>query len=206
MTDEDPLAAALLPGEPDLDSIEDPAAAAAAEAEWREQYIAERLEDADKIARRRRAVLRRRAQLKATYDSECAQMREWLEGELAPLEHDLLWFDERLEAFHRSQIAINEKRNKTIDLPCGVQLTSTAGRISVAVDDPDALVAWLEEHEHGECITYKDPEPKKREIGALFGGKAPTEPGDAPLVDLEAGEVIPGGRIVRGDRTYDVKP
>jgi hypothetical protein len=172
---------------------------------WWEAFEARELDDADFLARKRRLLRTLRNQRERALEAEIQQLQAWFKESTARYDDEIARCEARITEFHRRQIARNEKENKTIVLPSGVTLTSTAGRLSIEVDDADALVAWLEEHEAGDCIRYKPAEPDKKALVDRFGGKATTEPGDAPLVDEVTGEKIEGARVVRGDRSYDIK-
>lgn len=44
---------------------------------------------------------------------------------------------------------------------------------SVQVDDPDALIRWLESNGYDDCVKYKQPEVSKTDVGKLIKNGVP---------------------------------
>jgi hypothetical protein len=156
-------------------------------------------------------ALRKRARARA----QLAELTHLVEEEIAVLNHKLEqlsrgpratidYFDGKLEQYHR-QILKTEPKRLTVELPGG-KLTSTAGAVSIVVDDHHALVEWIETLGAPDEFLEYEEKPKKTELKKRYGAKIGDEAGDYPLADEATGVVLPGVRAVRGDRTFHVKP
>jgi hypothetical protein len=130
-------------------------------------------------------------------------------------ERDRRFFGGVLRIWHADKI--RNAKTKTITFPEG-DLTGRTGSVKAIVDDDVALLAWLNEHAP-ECVNVPEPpepSPKLTEVKKLFGGKVDKkEPGEYPaVVDpddpavkkkiREAGEVVPGVKLVRGEPGFDI--
>lgn len=150
---------------------------------------------------RARALL---AELEQLAEEEIAALRFRVDQIGRPHRATIDYFDGRLEQYHR-EILREEPRRTTVELPGG-KLTSTAGAVSIVVDNEAELVDWIESTvgTPEELLEYLQ-KPKKTELKKRFGVKIGDEAGDYPLADAD-GVVVPGARAVRGDRTFHVKP
>lgn len=153
--------------------------------------------------RKLRTIRDRIARVKRIADEQRAQIGQFEERETVKLARDAAFFEGRLEAFHRAELARDPKA-KTVPLPDGTTLRSQGGKLSVVVEDEAALIAWAEEHLlASEIFEFPAPKPKRTDIGKKFGAKAngETEPGDYPAI-TDDGEIVPGVTIKRGARTF----
>lgn len=202
---EDRLIAAL-GDEPDTSDM--PPEIAEAEIErWRDQWNATDLEDADYAARRYRRLEAKVAEIDTLAARQKATIDEWATAQKARYENDVAYWHGRLEAFHRAAREADPKHNKTIALPCGAELRSNAGRLSVKIDpDREAEArAWLEENASA-CISYPDPVIVKTEVAKHFADLAKSKPEEGEYVAVTPeGEIVPGVMIVRGPVTYVVR-
>lgn len=201
-TPEDRLVAALGP-EPDTTELT-PLGAEEALAAWREQWVARNLDDADYAARRLQQTRARVGTVDALAARRIAQISEWAERERARYQPDVAYWSGRLEAFHRTARAADEKHAKTVALPCGVELRSQAGKIKTIIVDAGEAVAWLEQH-HAAAIRFPPAEIDKVEVQRAFGAKAQAEKdaGTYPAVTAD-GEIVPGIELVRSDVGYTI--
>lgn len=178
---------------------------------WAADWDAHDLADADWAARALRRANARRKHLRDTVQREIDRLNAWADEQCQPrtVSDDTAWLEQVLERFHAAQIAKNEKRHKTIELPCGVTLASQAGKISVHIEDETALVEWCEEHPDAAqgCVEYPSPRIVKATVTQRFGGKVDPAAGEydayvGPNGGDDAGEKVPGVTLVRGPRTY----
>lgn len=136
---------------------------------------------------------------RAAADALIAEQERVLAGYRARVygrtERHLAYFTGRLRHYHDRVLAENPKA-KTLDLP-GAQLKRRAGGVTTDVTDPDALRAWLEDHDAEDLLEYPDPRVRKADVKARYGGKVADEPGAYPAVDALTGEVLPGVQLVR---------
>lgn len=141
----------------------------------------------------------------AQADAWIARVEEWRDhanrGDLAAIGR----LEGLCKAYHEDQLVeamaegLPESQwPKTITAPHGV-LTSSAGRDRVVVDDEAAVVAWA----HASAVeVWAEPKlltSKLREHTAVKD-----ENGRRVLVFM--GEVVPGVRVEKGERTFKVKP
>lgn len=198
--DIDRLVAALGP-EPEYDAG-DPDAAEKLEA-WRERWEPTDLDEIDWCARRLDRARQRMIDVEAVATREYERIRAWVGAEQEKAGRDATYFEGRIIDWHH-RVLEDDPKAKTINLPCGAAVKSTAGRLRVEVEDPNALVPWLEEHATT-ALEWPEPKVKLTELAKRFGSKAQgeTEPGPYPAITPE-GEIVPGVKIVRGQRSHTV--
>lgn len=168
--------------------------------------FADDLETAAWYARKATRLRVRRAEVERVLKDQRAMLDAWFERETAALDRDLEFFLGRLRAFHVARLADDPKHAKTVRLPDGTELRSQAGKLSTVVDDAQQLIDWATDQGLGEeVLRWPDPSPDLTELAKRYGAKAQaeTEPGEYPAV-ADGGEVVPGVKIKRGDRTYTV--
>lgn len=216
-----PLDEAPVPDEPDWDDSE-PA----------EAPPVQNLAEATWALRRLRRAKKLLAEHEAEYAQMVAELDEWhatIGGDLGKK----VAADERLLGnYLRARIDVDPKGPKSLSLPGG-RITSQAGSLVVEVDDEAAFMAWAREHHAGLVNTPppKPPPPETPDKAAIKQAAtskdesqrflAPVgdveKPGTYEIVDpatggpdLETGEivppaVVPGVRLVRKDRQFDVE-
>lgn len=172
--------------------------------QWRETFTPADLSDADYCARRYRQLSAKIGAVDAIEREQAAAIKEWGDHERARYASDLGYWQGRLETFHRAERHADPK-TKTINLPCGVRLESTKGRVKVKVTDEVAAIGWLEKN-YAAAVRYPEPEIDKTEATKAFGAKAAQEdtPGVYPAVSVN-GEVVPGLEFERGEVAFFVK-
>lgn len=173
------------------------------ELDWKAEAIA----DADYLARSLSKLRAKDADVDAVVKAETARIEQWAAEEKHRRASRIAWRENQLLAFHKAMFAADPKHAITVNLPGGNKLESTAGRVKVEIDDEAAVIEWLQANERADEIRMADPEVDKVAFVKAFGAKAlgPNEEGEAPAVDPESTEVIPGVRLVRGPRTYKIK-
>lgn len=171
---------------------------------WRDTYTVTGLADADYCGRRYRQAQAAAGDITALATFRKAEIDEWATRARKRHDDTAAFFAGRLEHFHRLERERDVKHNKSVSLPCGVELRSQAGKLSVVVDDEKAAIVWLEQNA-ASVVVYPEPRVDKTAAAAMFGGKAKAsaDPGDNPAVTAD-GEVVPGITIRRSDTTFSI--
>lgn len=168
--------------------------------------------------RRLRSVRRRIAEHDGAYQQLIEETEVWhaeIGGRLLAEAGEL---ERQLENFMRAQIALDPKGPMSRTTPAG-EIRSTKGSVTVEVDDEEAFLHWASRHQ-SELVRVPDPkipppEPDKKAIRAAataaddaeryLAAKGDLEQvGSYELVDTATGEVVPGVRLARNDRTFKI--
>lgn len=158
-------------------------------------------EHAARMMRWRLRALDRIATAERRAAADIADTQAWLEDSTAGDRREVENIERTLTDWLAQELETDPDGPKSRKFPAGV-VKSTAGGLSVEVDDPEALVAWMQEN-HPELVVVPEPTAPKTGVKALAMVK-PEEPGDHPVV-AEGGEIVPGVHLVRSERQFKVE-
>lgn len=167
------------------------------------------LAHADQVLRRLARVRRNLARAEDLYETQVAQLRQYIDAErhrAGQAEERLTWL---LESFHRAVLAEDPKA-KTVRLPSG-ELVARKAPDRWDFDD-EAFLAWAADH-HPEFVRTKvevdKPTVKKALVGGVVdrdadngGGLIVARPGHVISAD---GEVVPGVEVTPGEVRFTAK-
>lgn len=144
-----------------------------------------------------------------------AETQEWYDAEGGSLKAEIAEIERQLGGWVAARIALDPRGPKSVSLPSGT-ISSTKGSLSVDVFDEELFLKWATQN-NPDLIAIPapppppPPRPDKAEIKALATANAAAvaeleEPGDHFVVvgEGEEREVVPGVRMVRGDRSVKV--
>lgn len=152
------------------------------------------------IARLRRQL----ATLDAVYRAELDRLEDRHEHRRGIILRQIAWHEAPCIGLHAALLA-SDPRRKTVELPHGVLRSRTPSKPTYVMRDPDAFVAWAEDHAAELVRTKKVPAfdaiKKADHLAVMF----PADD-DAPglVVFTETGEHVPGIEAMRPATAYTV--
>lgn len=158
-------------------------------------------ETAARMLRWRRRAAERVATARRRADADKADTDAWLGDTTAGDLREIANLDRVLTDWLADEIERDPDGPKSRSFPAGI-VKSTAGGLSIEVDDEAALLAWATEN-CPDIVVTRPPTVPKAGAKSLAAMK-PEEPGDHPVV-TEAGEIVPGVRLVRSERSFRVE-
>ncbi|MCP4348664.1 MAG: hypothetical protein GY795_24565 [Desulfobacterales bacterium] len=152
-----------------------------------------------------RRHLAERADIEAKARVELERIQEWQADRSAGLAAVIESVESKIEAYQEA-MAEADKPRLSLSLPGG-ELSSTAGRERLVIDDEEAFVAWAEEEdERAFAMLEYTASPMVAEIKKLVKAKEKVPDGEQRQAFTEDGEAVPGVVLERGTRSYKVKP
>lgn len=162
-----------------------------------EHELPERLEDHATAERMLRSVAWRKrdlAVLEEIAESQIQATRDWIAGERKRLSTE--YFEHCLQDYMAVLLEQNPKGPRSIKLPSGT-LKARAGQVQWEID-AEAFLPWAQTY--AESLIRTKPEPAVSEIKKAF------EPDlDRGVVVNQAGEIVPGIRVVAAVTTFKVE-
>lgn len=123
---------------------------------------------------------------------------------------DVDFFTEKLRRYYSEHVfpKMPKKGPFAHPLPAG-KLKSSAGRVSVVVEDAEALRTWLAQRGHTQfrdvLAEPKPPEPVKAKLFDRFGHAIPESGAGEFEAKTASGAKVPGVKFVRPERSFGIE-
>lgn len=162
------------------------------------------LVEADWHARKLRWAHERLEEIKMVAAREVAAIETWAQRQSARYDERIVRHEDALRRWHDGRLAQDAKA-KTVEFPSGVIIRSRSGRISIVVDDEQALARWADQHDPSLVSREVRIKVDRASVVAKYGAKAGKEAGKWPAFDPDTGEILPGVLLKRGEPAWSVE-